>query len=94
MDDEKSIKDLMRGLLNSYQLGDKYDEISVVNSWEQIAGNLIARKTSKIFIKNRILHLSIDSAPLKSELLYHKLVIIEKVNTFAGKELIKDLQIH
>lgn len=94
MKDEESLKDLVKNLFNSYRLTDKYDEVGVVNSWEQIAGKLIAQKTKKIYIKDRILVLTVDSAPLKNELLYHKLVLIEKVNSFAGRDLIKDISIY
>lgn len=92
--EEKSMKDLIRGLMNSYSLGNKYDEVGVVNSWEQIVGKQIAQKTNKLFISKRILHLYLDSAPLKNELRYYKHVIIEKVNTFAERELIIDIDIH
>ncbi len=94
MEDEKSFKDLVKSLFKSYKLGDKYDEIGVVNSWEQIVGKVIAQKTSKVFINNQILHLTLTSAPLKNELRYHKLVLIEKVNKFAQKELIKDIKFY
>ena len=75
-------------------MGDKFDEIGVVNSWEQIAGKMIAQKTTKLFINKKILYLTISSAPLKTELRYHKLVLIEKVNKFAGKELITDINFY
>ncbi|NNJ54854.1 MAG: DUF721 domain-containing protein [Bacteroidia bacterium] len=94
MEEEKSFKDLVKNLFKSYRLGDKYDEIGVINSWEQIAGRMIAQKTTKIFIQNKILYLTLSSAPLKAELRYHKLVLIEKVNKFAGKELIKDINFY
>ena len=84
----------MKSMFSSYELGDKYDGVSVVNSWEQIVGTVIARKTKKVFISKGVLYLTVDSAPLKNELQYHKLVIIEKVNTFAGRDLIKDIKIN
>lgn len=81
----------MKSLFQSYQLGDKYDEVNVVNSWDQIAGKLIAQKTTSINIRDKVMHLTVASAPLKNELRYHKLVLIEKVNTFAGREIVKDI---
>jgi predicted nucleic acid-binding Zn ribbon protein len=92
VEDEKSFKDLVKNLFSSYKLGDKYDEVGVINSWEQIAGKMIAQKTTKLFINNKTLYLTLSSAPLKNELRYHKLVLIEKVNTFAQKEIIKDIK--
>lgn len=94
MSDEKNFKQLIEGLLESYQLGNKYDEIGVVNSWETIVGKQIAQKTTKVFINKTTLYLYLSSAPLKNELKYYKEVLIEKVNNFAGKTLVKDIQIY
>lgn len=81
----------MQVLFQSYNQGDKYDEVRVVNSWEEVAGKMIAQKTSKLFINKKVLYLTLSSPALKNELRYHKLVLIEKVNTFAGKEIIRDI---
>ncbi len=78
-------------LFKSYNQGDKYDEVRVVNSWEEVAGKMIAQKTSKLYINKKVLYLTLSSPALKNELRYHKLVLIEKVNTFAGKEIIRDI---
>ncbi|NBV57049.1 MAG: DUF721 domain-containing protein [Bacteroidetes bacterium] len=42
MKEEKSIKDLLSNVFKSYNQGYKYEETSVINSWEQIVGNMIA----------------------------------------------------
>lgn len=93
MQEDKSFKDQIDGLLKSYKLNGKYEEVKVVQSWEKIAGKQIAQKTSRLFIKDEVLFLYLTSAPMKSELKYYKEVIIEKVNTFVGKKLIKDITI-
>ncbi len=94
MSDDQNFKELVKGLFNSYHLGDKYDEIGILNSWESIVGKQIAQKTTKLHINKGMLYITISSAPLKNELKYYKEVLIQKVNTFAGKELIKDITIY
>lgn len=94
MEDEKKLKELIDKLFGSYRNANKYDEVKVVNSWEQIAGKIIAQKTSKIYINKQTLNLTITSPALKNELRFHKLVLIEKVNTFAGKQIIKDINFY
>jgi predicted nucleic acid-binding Zn ribbon protein len=94
MHEEKTIQELMKTLFASYKQGHKYEEAAVINSWETVVGTMIAQKTTKVSIVNKILHLTLSSAPLKNELRYHKLVLIEKVNTFAGTEVIKDIQFY
>ena len=92
MQEEKSIKELMHTLFNSYKQGDKYEEVALLNSWEKVVGTMIAQKTTKVFINKKTLYLTLASAPLKNELRYHKLVLIEKVNAYAKKELITDIK--
>ena len=90
MKEEKSIKELMQTLFKSYDRGYKYDEAAVLNSWESVVGKMIAQKTTKVFINKKAL----SSAPLKNELRYHKLVLIEKVNSYAKKEIINDINFY
>ncbi len=92
MKEEKSIKDLMKSVFGSYQYGDKYEETAVVNSWDTVVGTMIAQKTTKVFINKKTLYLTLSSAPLKNELRYHKLVLIEKINAFAKKEIVTDIK--
>ena len=92
MQEEKSIKELMHTLFNSYKQGDKYEVVALLNSWEKVVGTMIAQKTTKVFINKKTLYLTLASAPLKNELRYHKLVLIEKVNAYAKKELITDIK--
>jgi predicted nucleic acid-binding Zn ribbon protein len=91
MSDEKSLKDLINNFLKINKLSEKVDEVSIVQSWGDIVGKSISNRTQKITIKNQKLYLTVDSAPLKSELFYHKETIIEKVNQHAGKKIINEL---
>jgi hypothetical protein len=92
--EEKSIKDLLSNVFKSYNQGYKYEETSVINSWEQIVGNMIAKNTIKIFINKKVLHLTLSSPALKNELRYHKLVLIDKVNDFAKQKIINDINFY
>jgi|TARA_Y100000385_G_scaffold269947_1_gene308524 hypothetical protein len=92
--EEKSIKDLMSTVFKSYNQGYKYEETSVINSWEQIVGTMIAKKTSKIFINKKVLYLTLTSPALKNELRYHKLVLIDKINDFAKQKVINDINFY
>jgi predicted nucleic acid-binding Zn ribbon protein len=94
LQEEKTLKDLMKTLFCSYRQGDKFEETAVINSWEKVVGTMISQKTKKVFINKKTLYLTLDSPALKNELRYHKLVLIEKVNNFAGKEIITDINFY
>jgi|TARA_B100001093_G_scaffold276238_1_gene264003 hypothetical protein len=92
--EEKSIKDLLNSVFKSYNQGYKYEETSVINSWDQIVGSMIAKNTSKIFINKKVLYLTLSSPALKNELRYHKLVLIDKINDFAEQKIINDINFY
>jgi len=50
------IKDAIRDLLNSYHIQSKFDEAQIIASWERLVGLPIARRTQKVFIKNKVLY--------------------------------------
>jgi hypothetical protein len=58
----------IQGLLKSFRLEDKFKETELIISWEKIMGPTIARRTRKIFIRDRKLFVKLNSAPLKNEL--------------------------
>ena len=88
---EQPIKELIDKMLRAYGLGNKLDEISLVKSWESIVGKMIAKHTQEIYFANGVLHIELDSAPLRQELSYAKSNLIEKLNEQAGKNLVKDI---
>jgi len=89
--DEKPLKDLVNQMLRAYGLGEKLDEISLIKSWEEIVGKMIAKHTTDIYFKSGVLYIKLDSAPLRQELSYAKTSLIEKLNQHAGKRMITDI---
>jgi len=72
----------MKGNIQSIQIGDV---------WEQIMGKTIARYTDKIEIVDQTLFVSTTVAPLRSELLYQKDKIIQRVNEALGEAVIRNV---
>ena len=67
MKEEKSIKDLLNSVFKSYNQGYKYEETSVINSWDQIVGSMIAKNTTKIFINKKVLYLTLECTTLSKQ---------------------------
>lgn len=86
-----SLKDCIGNLLETYKIKDKYDETFLINSWESIMGKAISSRTSKLFIKEKTLFVTLTSAPLKNELNLGKTKIIKFLNEKVGKEVITDV---
>lgn len=91
--EEKPLKDLVNQMLRAYGLGDRLDEMSLVKSWEEIVGKMIAKHTSEIYFKSGTLYVHLDSAPLRQELSYAKTKLIEQLNEKAGKQMVKEIHL-
>lgn len=87
----QNIAEVIRNYLEKTQLEGKLKEVKVVNSWEELVGKTIARRTNKLYIKNKKLYLHVNSSIVKNELLMLRETIKEKINAKAGEEIVKEI---
>lgn len=87
----KPLSEVIEQLLQTYRIKGRYDETSVAAFWEKIVGKVIASRTESVYVKEHVLFLKIDSAPLRSELVIAKSKLIQTVNREFGYELINDI---
>tara|TARA_B110000046_G_scaffold52102_1_gene58191 strand:- start:64677 stop:64967 length:291 start_codon:yes stop_codon:yes gene_type:complete len=90
---EKPLKQLVDKMLRSYGLGDKLDEMSLVKSWEELVGKMIANHTKEIYFSKGVLFVRLDSSTLRQELSYVKSDLIQRLNEKAGKVMVKDIHL-
>lgn len=67
----------IRELLNTYRISSRFDEAQVVNAWERLAGKPIARRTRKIFMRDRVLFVELESPSMKHDFSLHKKQVLE-----------------
>jgi len=81
----------IEAFLKQNRLDKKIDSSSLIVNWKEIAGEMIAKHTTRLFIKDHTLFLQVDSPALKNELHFLKGALIKNVNQYLKKELIKEL---
>jgi predicted nucleic acid-binding Zn ribbon protein len=86
-----SIADAVKDYIEEMRIGGKLSEAGVVNSWEEIVGKAISTRTSKIYFKDHVLYVHLNSSVVRNELLMLRQVLIEKLNQKAGTEVVKDI---
>jgi predicted nucleic acid-binding Zn ribbon protein len=86
-----SLAEALKDYIKEMNLGGKLSEIGVINSWEEIVGKAISTRTTKIYIKNKILYVHLNSSVVRNELLMLREILKEKLNEKAGSEVIKDI---
>ncbi len=87
----RSLKEAIDQMLDTYRLKEKYRETSLVGSWEEVMGRYISEHTKELFIKNRKLIVRLDSSTLRHELSYGKEKIRTMLNDHVGFEVIDEV---
>lgn len=88
---QSSLGDVIDKLMKAYGLDGRMKELEVLNKWEEMMGRAVAVRTKNIFIRNQVLHLTLDSSVMRDELLQGKSIIIQRVNETAGCVMIRDV---
>ena len=86
-----SLAEAMQDYIREMKLGDKLREVSIIESWEEIVGKVIASRTSRVYIKEGILHVYLKSSVVRNELMMIREAIRQKINEKAGGDYIKDI---
>ncbi|NLJ06354.1 MAG: DUF721 domain-containing protein [Sphingobacteriales bacterium] len=91
--DEVTLKEAINKFIEHYNLRIKFDERRITEHWQEIAGELIYRHTTNLFIKENVLFIEVNSSVVKQELIFLKARLKTVINRFLGQEIIKDIKI-
>jgi predicted nucleic acid-binding Zn ribbon protein len=86
-----SLAEAMKDYIREMNLEGKLNEIELIDSWEETVGKAIASRTSKIYIKDKVLYIHLNSSVVRNELLMLRQDLKERLNEAAGSEVIKDI---
>jgi predicted nucleic acid-binding Zn ribbon protein len=87
----QSVGQAIRDMLGSYRLTTKFDEASLIGSWERLAGKPIAKRTKKIYIRDKVLFVELDSPSMKHDFSLHKGQVLELFKREFGAGIITDI---
>ena len=86
-----SLAEALKDYIKEMHLDVKLSEIGLINSWEEVVGKAIASRTSKVYIKDKVLFVHLRSSVVRNELLMLRQALKEKLNEKAGAEVINDI---
>ena len=89
--DGQSMKDAMQGYLRALGIDQKMHEASVLTQWAELMGEAVDKRTEKIYIKDRILYIELNSSVMREELMQQRTEIIRKINALSGYDIIDDI---
>ena len=86
-----SLAEALQDYIKELNLETRLKETRAVESWESIVGKAIASRTSKVYIKEGILYVYLNSSIVRNELSMIREAIRERVNKEAGSEIIREI---
>ncbi len=86
-----SLAEAMQDYIKEMNLGPGLREISLLQSWESMVGKAISNRTSKIYIKDKVLFVHLKSPVVRNELMMIREALREKLNREAGEEIVKEI---
>jgi hypothetical protein len=90
----QTIGEVIKELLNNYDITSKFNEAHIVTSWDKLMGPTVTKYTVSIEVEKRILFVKLSNAALKQELSYSKEKIREMLNKEVGEEVITEVRIY
>jgi predicted nucleic acid-binding Zn ribbon protein len=86
-----SLGEALKDYIREMNIGDKLGEAGVINSWEEIVGKAISSRTSRIYFRDHVLFVHLNSSVVRNELLMLRDALKNKLNERAGSEVVKDI---
>lgn len=85
------IGDASKQFVQSSKLKNGIRAAQIEEVWAEIMGQTIAKYTNKIYIFDKKLFIETNVGPLKNELGFQKVQIIERVNEKMGENMINEV---
>ncbi len=85
------VGDLIHQFLREEGLETPYNEYRLIESWPEVMGEGIARYTSDLQIRNRVLYVRLKSSVIRAELLAGRRNIVHRLNSYIGAQVIDNI---
>lgn len=86
-----SIGEALNLLLEKSHWKPKVAEVRMKDEWETIVGKTIAKYTRSLYIRDKILTITTDIAPLKQELLLAREQLMMRINEYFKEEVVTEI---
>jgi predicted nucleic acid-binding Zn ribbon protein len=84
----QKLGDVIQDYLKALRLRGRVKEFELIRHWEEMLGPVISSKVSRIYIKDRVLYVQVQSAVLRNELFMQQEKIVSNLNEKSGQRII------
>ena len=92
--DVQQIKDLILRNLRAQGLETPLLQKRLMDSWEEVAGQMVAGYTQNLSIRNQTLFVHLTSPALRSDLMMMRSELVKKLNAHVGSQVIAEIRFH
>ncbi|MDZ7738757.1 MAG: DUF721 domain-containing protein [Bacteroidales bacterium] len=86
-----TLSQVLKEYRSEMNIDNRLKEVSLLNSWEDIAGRAIAKRTTKVTMKDGKMFIYLSSPVVRNELMMIRESLRERLNEEAGEELVKEI---
>lgn len=90
--DVKNIKELILRNLRAQGLETPLLQKRLIDAWPVVAGEVIARYTNGVTIRNQTLYVHLTNPALRADLSMQRTIYVKKLNDFVGSQVIADIR--
>ena len=87
----EQVGDVIRRLLRQEGLEAPLNEYRLIEEWKEVVGEIIARYTRQLYIKNQTLYVHFTSSVLRQELLMRRKELVHDLNKKVGSQVIVNI---
>lgn len=88
---EQHINELLKAFTKRPKIASKRNTALLKDAWKELMGPTIDSYTSSLNISKGQLTIRVNSAALRQELQLNEQLVINKINTFFGDTIVKDV---
>ena len=91
---EMNVDDIVAICLRENGLETPMLQVRLVDAWDHVVGETIARYTEEKFIRNQTLFVKISNPALRSDLSMMRSQLVKKLNDEVGSHIIAEIRIY
>jgi hypothetical protein len=89
----QSIGEILREFFaQNPEIGRRLDEVRVVHAWREVLGPGVSQATREVYVRGATLHVVLDSAVLRSELMMWRDRLVRTLNERVGTDVIREIR--
>ena len=89
----QSIGEILREFLTQNpEIGRRLDEVRIIHAWREVLGPGVAQATREAYVRGATLHVVLDSAVLRSELMMWRDRLVRTLNERMGTDVIREIR--